>query len=226
MLTAVTPTGGRPEALRRLTEYMNRQTLERFCWVIVDDCDPASEVPKVRKGILLDVIRPDWRWVEGSNTQARSVAEGLASLDGKVAIVEDDDCYSPHHLANISAELDRFDLVGERVSRYYNVATKRYRVIPSERHASLCSVGVKGEALEWLYAICKSGSRRIDIDLWQQFKGKKRLLESHNVTGIKGLPGRGGIGVGHRETFGEPDPTGAMLRQWLGDDADNYPCAA
>lgn len=226
MITAITPTGGRPEAFKRLVGYMNRQTLEHFCWIVVDDCDPATVVPKMRKGIIVEVIRPDWRWVEGSNTQARSISEGLAPLDGKVAIVEDDDFYSPHHLANISAALDQYDLVGERVSRYYNVATNRYRVIPSERHASLCSVGVKGGALNLLYEICANGSRRIDIDLWQTFKGSKQLMDCHNVTGIKGLPGRGGIGVGHRQTFGDPDHEGTVLRQWIGEDADSYQCAA
>lgn len=43
------------------------------------------------------------------------------------------------------------------------------------------------------------------------------------VVGIKGLPGRGGIGMGHRDNFrGTDDPCGALLREWIGEDAEAY----
>jgi len=40
--------------------------------------------------------------------------------------------------------------------------------------------------------------------------------------GIKGVPGRTGIGVGHRADFGQPDPGGNTLRAWIGERASAY----
>lgn len=54
------------------------------------------------------------------------------------------------------------------------------------------------------------------MDLWRTFQGPRSLLDSANVVGIKGLPGRPGIGVGHRPDFGDPDPDGRILAEWLG----------
>lgn len=218
----LTPTGGRPEGLALLAEYIDGQSHEGpGKWIVVDDCDPASYVPETR--FETEVIRPNWRWRPGMNTQARSMAALLARVpdDATVLVFEDDEIYLPGHIENLLAELETADLVGERVSRYYNVASARWKLMPGNYHASLATVGVKGEALALLRDICRRGSRRLDMELWGQYEGPKRLIDTANVIGCKAMPGRNGIGVGHRPTFGEPDTTG-VLRQWAGDYADNY----
>jgi hypothetical protein len=49
------------------------------------------------------------------------------------------------------------------------------------------------------------------------------LFTGNHVIGIKGLPGRMGIGIGHRQSFkGQDDPDGLKLREWIGDDAGIY----
>lgn len=223
-LFVITPTGGRPEAFARLVDYINAQTYTRFVWLIVDDCDPATKLSGLREGQYAHVIRPSWRWQPGQNTQAKCLAEALRRVpdDACVAVMEDDDHYGPDHLVRVMWALEDVDLVGEAVSHYYNVATRRCKAIPSKTHASLCSVGVKGPALQLLRQLCEQPARHIDIELWKQFQGRKDLHGTHNVTGIKGLPGRGGLGIGHRQDFGAPDPDGAVLREWIGDDADLY----
>jgi len=222
---ALTPTGSRPEGLALLGEYLNAQTYRgALTWIIVDDCIPPSRIPATRDGI--DVIRvlPAWQWQPGDNTQAACMAAGLQDVpdDAVLFILEDDDVYLPGYLDTMLEAMAELDLAGERDARYYNVETSRYRVLPGKVHSSMASTVCKGGALALLRALCTAGPRRmLDLTLWKQFKGPKELLGSHNVVGVKGLPGRPGIGVGHRDRFGKPDKTG-VLQEWTGDYADNY----
>lgn len=219
MIYLLTPTGARPEGMSLLARALSAQKYAGPAqWIVVDDCDPATPVPPARDWIDVAVIRPEWRWRPGMNTQAACMAAGLACIpDGATCIIlEDDDAVLPNHITTVLAALERAELVGERVARYYNVATGRYKTIPGQSHASLASTAVRGRALAMLREVCSAGSRRIDMDLWRGFTGSKKLLDAENVVGIKGLPGRAGIGVGHRDTFGIPDPAGRVLVDWIG----------
>jgi hypothetical protein len=221
---AITPTGCRPEGLALLAEYLDAQTHPGpLIWIVVDDCDPPTRVPRTRAGITVELVRPDWRWEPGENTQARCMAEGLkwVGFEDRVMVLEDDDIYLPGHVSNVLSWLERAELVGERDSRYYNVATSRWRVLPGKYHASMCSVACKGAATDHLLQLCQGGGKMLDMRLWRTFNGPKKLLDTHNVIGIKGLPGRPGIGVGHRRNFGTPDMDD-HLRVWAGEYADNY----
>lgn len=224
MICVVTATGGRPRGIELLARYINAQTYTGpLTWIIVDDCDPRTDIPAMRDGIMTLCIDPPWRWT-GANTQAQSMSKALEYVPaGAICIVaEDDDLYKPDHFANVLCALNRAELVGERVARYYNVATSRYKVLPGNFHASLASTAVRGGALAMLADICAAGSRRIDIDLWRTYPGAKELLESGNVIGIKGMPGRAGIGVGHQQQFGSPDRGNSVKMEWLGEYAKDY----
>lgn len=215
----VTPTGGRPEALRLLARYIDEQSWRGpMTWLICDDVDPPSPVPVMRDGIAVEIMRPNWRW-ESASTQARSMAALLGRVPDRAAVIvaEDDDAYLPEHVETMLSALKVAELVGQRVSLYYNVATRRYREMPGTAHASLGATALRGEALHLLRRICAGAPRHIDVDLWRQFTGPKALLETRTSVGIKGLPGRAGIGVGHRRHFGEPDNSGRILREWVGE---------
>ena len=227
MICCLTPTGGRPEGLELLARYISAQNYHQpIRWIIVDDCNPATPLPETYYApfgpIEVEVIRPAWHWTDTS-TQCKSMALALDQVadDDTVIIFEDDDAYLPDHIVDTVKALETFSLVGERFSRYYNVATRRWQLIPGKNHASLASNGVRGDALRLLRNICAVGTRTIDCDLWKQFRGPKHLTEHANVIGIKGMPGRGGIGIGHRNGFGRPD-TEDILCQWLGDYAGAY----
>lgn len=226
MIYFLTPTGARHEGMALLAEYVNAQTYTGPAhWLLVDDCDPATRTPQVRAGIEVEIIRPDWRWQRGMNTQSQSLAAGLARIPegATVIVLEDDDLYLPPHIENMLAALETADLVGEQTSLYYNVVTQRCRPMPGKYHASLAATACKGDATELLRQVCERGSRRIDMDVWREYEGAKRLLSTTNVVGIKGLPGRAGIGVGHRNGFGTPDPGGQQLIDWVGPElAANY----
>ena len=207
MIYLLTPTGGRPECIQFLARYINNQTYQGdMTWVIVDDCDPATPIPDVRCQVI--PVRPDWRWKPGMNTQAESIMAGLRQIDdenARILIMEDDDIYLPNHVANIVQHLETYDLVGEAAAPYYNVSTGKYRKMGTGQHCALASTGLKDEAIDAFIDVLEPGSRFIDSRLWRGFHGHKIQLRTQNVVGVKGMPGREGIGVGHRKSFGKKD---------------------
>lgn len=223
MLTVITPTGGRPQAFALLAECLNGQTLPQFHWQIVDDCDPATRMPDMRDGISVEIIRPAWRWQPGMNTQAACMTEllGWVDTDSPVVVCEDDDWYSPRWLATCAAS--GVDLFGQRDSYYYNVATKRYRHIihAPNAHCSLSGTYLSPRAQSVLSDVCQRHASRLDIELWKAAAWADLTVARFSanrpqVVGIKGLPGRPGIGIGHRETFGEPDEDAQVWGAWMG----------
>jgi hypothetical protein len=222
---ALTPTGLRPEGLALLGEYINAQTYKGpVTWVIVDDCDPATYIPKMRSGINVILVRPNWRWSPGNSTQIPSMRAGLQKVpkNAVLFVFEDDDIYLTDYMTDMIRAIKDDELIGEEYSRYYNVATGRYKAIKGKVHASLASTVCRGRALQLLKTICNSGiTRMLDFTFWKQFDGNKWLMDTSNVVGIKGLPGRPGIGIGHRKKFGSVD-INDTLASWAGDYAANY----
>ena len=222
---ALTPTGNRPEGLALLGEYINAQTFKGpLTWVVVDDCDPATPLPKLRNGFHLEHIRPNWRWRPGQNTQSKSLKAGLYKIPAEAVlfILEDDDIYLPAYIETMLEAIAVYELIGEHDSRYYNVATAKFRVLTGHFHSSLCSTVCRGNALKTFRQLCATGMQKmIDVTLWKTFQGPKKLLSDHNVIGIKGLPGRSGIGIGHKRNFGSVD-INDTLHKWAGNYADNY----
>lgn len=226
MLTLLTATGCRPEAWAICEKLMQAQTFTGpVRWIIVDDGKEAQPITFAREGWQLEVVRREPFWKPGQNTQALNLVAGLARVKpyDRLVIIEDDDHYAPDWIETISAELDGADLAGEKMARYYNVATSTGRQLNNANHASLCSTGMKGLALELFRRECKPGVQFIDVTLWRNFKGAKHLFGGSRVTGIKGMPGRGGIGMGHKPDFhGTKDKDGSLLSEWIGQDAELY----
>lgn len=195
MLSVLTPTGARPEAFAKCVEWMLGQDYSGpVRWVIVDDGPEPEETPAI-DGWQIVHVRPEPFWKPGQNTQSRNLLSGLDLCSDRIAIVEDDDQYAPEYLSTIDRWLDDDDLVGEGGSVYRNLKTGNVKECNNTRHASLCSTAVKGGAAGWLREACESGEKFIDIRLWKN-PGK---VYPHRglVTGIKGYPGRPGIGMGH-----------------------------
>lgn len=199
---------------------MQAQTDQDFKWVVLDDGPQAS--PKPTRADV--VIRPAWRWW-GDNTQHESMLELLRwSGDGPKLVVEDDDAYTPGYVASMRAMLAQgYGLVGEHTALYYHVGMRAYRDMSNRRHASLCSTGFQGaEAHALIKRLCRSRVRMVDHAMWREYGGAKRLQGTRMSVGIKGLPGRAGIGCGHKLRKGTPDPHLTHLRAIIGDDAEVY----
>ena len=225
MLTLITMTGNRPVAWALCEQFMQRQTYQGpVRWIIVDDGQEAQPITFKREGWNLEIIRPEPFWQPGQNTQTRNIRAALAVITpaDRIAFIEDDDWYSPNWLSIVDEKLNEADLVGERLAFYYNIRTKQYAQLSNGSHAGLCSTGIKGQAIDFLREICKVDRQFIDIDLWKKPFGR-RLFTSKEVIGMKGLPGRGGIGMGHKpQRAFKSDISGDVLRKMIGNDADLY----
>ena len=226
-LTLITPTGGRPLAWALCQRWMAAQDYEGpVHWIIVDDGHQPQPVSFRRDHWELTLVRPQPYWQPGENTQARNLLAGLAQVPdgGRLLIIEDDDHYAPSWLRMANDALGRAELVGETRARYYNVSDWRWLEHNNSAHASLCATGMRGAAIQMFHECCTSQHRFIDMTLWRNYPGSKRLFSGHLVTGIKGLPGRAGIGMGHQASIrgSSLDSSGARLRAWLGSDADSY----
>lgn len=226
MLTLLTATGARPEAWAICQKLMLAQDYAGpVHWIVVDDGPeplPVWDFPL--DGWGLTVVRPHPKWQPGQNTQARNLLVGLelVTSDARLVVIEDDDAYAPDWLSTVARELEHAELVGESHARYYNVSTRRYRQLSNAEHASLCSTAMRGAAIDSFRRACERNPKFIDIELWGIHPSRK-LFGGHRVLGIKGLPGRGGIGMGHRNDFyGKPDDSMRILREWVGDTAELY----
>lgn len=219
MLTLLIATGCRPQAWAISEKLLARQTYAGSVrLVIVDDGPVAQPVTLQRAGWTIDVVRPTPHWEPGQNTQARNLAAGLEVIpaDASVVVWEDDDYYAPGYLADVAKWLVRHELVGESHARYFNVATGRGKAMNNMRHASLCSTAMRDGALRSFRKAVTQADKFIDMTLWRSFPG--RLYRTTHVVGIKGLPGRDGIGCGHADHFGSP----MKLADWIGEDAALY----
>lgn len=225
MLSLVTATGARPKAWELCQRWMAAQDYAgRVLWVVVDDGPEPQPITFSRPNWHVCLIRPVPLWQPGQNTQARNLARGVSACDPRfpVVFIEDDDHYAPGWLSKVESEIQRAEVVGEIRARYYNVATRTGRQLNNTQHASLCSTAIRGAALKTFLSVCQPSAKFIDINLWRSHKSK-HLFGGNLVTGIKGLPGRGGIGMGHDPRFaGSKDLNGALLRQWIGFDAEAY----
>ncbi len=224
MLTLLTTTGERQRAWDLCQIWMARQTYSGpVRWVIVDDGKQQQQTTFSRKHWELVFVRPEPFW-DGSNTQARNLQAGLAQIGGIewVVIIEDDDYYAPQWLETIFGQFKNAELIGERRARYYNVQTNIWRRMENMTHASLCSTAMRSNALTLFRDIATTEYKFIDIVLWEKAKSR-HLFDSQLTVGIKGLPGRAGIGSGHdRHFYGEFDRDGSKLREWLGADSQYY----
>lgn len=226
MLTLLTATGCRPVAWSLCQQLMLNQRYEgKVRWIVVDDGEQPQEINFKRDNWMVEIIRPNHRWSNGQNTQSKNLLAGLRHVDNKenLVIIEDDDFYHPDYLTNLNKWLEKSNLVGESAARYYNIKTRKYRQLSNYFHASLCATAMKNDAIDLFKNVCTGKNIFIDLELWKAYKGSKQLYKSNLTVGIKGLPGRSGIGVGHKKDFqGKIDQDGSVLQDWIGDFVSLY----
>lgn len=221
MLTVITPAGDRHEAWALSQQYMAAQDYPGpVRWIVIDDGHEPLAPEFSRSGYELEIHRLD---PMAENSQCRNLLHAVDLIDGDGPVVcwEDDDVYLPGHLSTMAEALETVELAGEGSARYFHVGTRRYRLMSGLKHSSLCATAMRGEATRLFRQICARGEKFIDLKLWRSFTGPKKLLDTANCIGVKGMPGREGIGVGHKPTFGTPDTSG-VLQKWAGEYSKNY----
>jgi hypothetical protein len=232
MIALITPTGARPKQFAFCVEYMRRQTYRGdVIWIIVDDAMPITTniIPDgIRDRWIVSHTFPEPKWMIGQNTQARNIVAGLKQLEqmikkiNAIFFIEDDDWYSPGYLEKMMARMDGFDLVGETHTVYYNVQLMEWVENHNEEWSSLFQTAMKPKMIPKMLELCNE--RFIDYALFKTYNGRKNLFRAGNMAiGIKGQPGRMGIGAGHKHIgHAVPDPDGKKLFEFIGNDSNNY----
>ena len=237
VVSLITATGDRPRALDLCAEWMHRQTWDGGVeWIIVDD-GQEPYVPEYR--------RVGW-WVRhikrkhtgpGLESFLGNVTAGVQSVTGDVVLfIEDDDWYAPEHIEEMVARLEKHEAVGNNLQRYYRLPKRSYLEKQNGANvACLCQTGLRAEHAPLILdsvAECRQRGRfHVDVGFWARVRdsGLRRdvYLERPTTVGMKGLPGRSGLGLGHQGAGFGPyrwkDDQGAVkLREWVGDDAGLY----
>jgi glycosyltransferase involved in cell wall biosynthesis len=199
---------------------MNRQTRRPDQWIVVDD----GKIPTACT-MGQTYVRREPRAADPTHTLTLNLMMGMQRVRGdKVVIVEDDDWYSPDYLEWMGAELDRGTLAGEGRAIYYNVMLRAWYQHNNTDRASLCSTGFSAALLPNVARLCRSPDPFLDMRLWRTLKGRVTTPSHRRVIGIKGMPGRRGIGIGHRtdNPRWQADHDLVTLYALLGSDADAY----
>lgn len=224
MLTVITPTGERPEAFDLCKRMMARQNYSGpVRWIIVDDGRTEQDARFEKPGWTVEVIRPAPLWKPGQNTQGRNLRAALDRLDGGeiVTVWEDDDWYAPGWLQWVADHAHEAELIGEGFAVYYNVRARRWQRLRNDEHASLrCSV-MRAGAVQTFRDCLATPYRYYDMRLWKRHADKNVFPQALTV-GLKGLPGRPGIALGHEGVRGHSDADLTQLRAMIGADADWY----
>jgi glycosyltransferase involved in cell wall biosynthesis len=229
-LSVITATGGRPEALDICKRLMIRQTLpkEDWEWIVVDDVIEKKEsvalgLPDAR------YIFPERKWKPGENSHKSNISLGLEAANGEwLAFVEDDDWYHPDFLrAYLAFAEQRQSLaVGELHARYYNLQSRRYKKMGNYEHASLCQTVVHRSLIPLVKRAIALATPFWDMPMWSEIRASVPFSffpESVYSVGIKGLPGRTGIGIGHSPpTDWAIDYSLQELKSLVGDDFELY----
>lgn len=231
MIILITPTGGRPKQFELCMRWMKNQTYSgRVFWIVIDDCIPTTT------DSLTDTFRDNWTiikkypvpsWSLGMNTQGRNLAVAInvirhfpRSWVDAIFVIEDDDYYKPTYIEETLNRLGSYDLVGQGNTIYYDVNRLVYKNNFNKNHASLFQTCFTVNALDILETCLTN--RFIDIEFFRRSINKFVFDGEPLSVGIKGLPGRAGIGIGHRMNNVTLDSDLRTLKELLGDDYKYY----
>ena len=232
MIGLITMTGARAAQFNICQQLMMKQTYTgKVAWVIVDDALPRTTdiVTSDFRGWDIMKVYPVPRWQPGENTQARNIVAGIQALIDKypkkeieaIFIIEDDDYYRPVYLERMMANFGTYDIIGERNTIYYNVVHRRYITNPNTAHASLFQTAFRYDVIP-LLQVCLS-HKFIDCTLWPMVQNRRLFYEHDLAVGMKGMPGRGGIGAGHGNQMNMIDDRSLnYLRALIGEDYRYY----
>lgn len=225
MMTLLTVTGDRRNAFALCERWMRRQTRPIDQWIVVDD---GSEPTRCTMGQT--VIRLDAPHNPNGHSfcaKFRAAINSGAIIGDSLAFIEDDDWYAADYLETLANKLGDLDIAGESPALYYHVGQRGSWQHENMAHASLCQTAISRRLFPQLGHIAATGTRFIDLPLWQGSPVKRNLFRPVNgkrsCIGIKGMPGRAGLGAGHYavEVY-RPDHDLSFLRSLIGDDADVY----
>ncbi len=233
-VTLITPTGGRPESFELCVKWVARNLknyLGDVQWLVIDDCDPktvtlAGQLQYISQGLYFKILTPEPPWASGQNTLARNLLAAIPFVTHEnILFFEDDDFYSEDYITTMCEMLEQADIVGCSVSYYYHVPSRQYRILEHTGRSSLSQTGIRKSELKLLRRVCEESSEYIDVRLWESSPSHRYFSDCTQVIGMKGLPGRPGLGMGHRPDSSsewQKDSDLSVLRDWIGVDIKYY----
>ena len=207
---------------------MARQTVPYFQWLVYDDGNKPTRPSMGQEYYYC----PQYAGPHSLINKIYHAFNNARIKGDAVAFIEDDDWYSPQYLERmVRAMQENSDamLVGEGHALYYNVAHRWWWEHGNMKHASLCQTVVHKRGFMFVLRQCAfDKSPFLDVRLWRNTPTKHIFappaVNQRMLIGMKSMPGRAGIGSGHRrETpVNRTDPTLAKLRSLIGTDANLY----
>jgi hypothetical protein len=240
-ITLITPTGDRPLAFGLCCDWIFHQTKQPDQWIVVDDGREIMDA-YYRGAKWMNYVRRDPRPDDPAHTLGRNIQAALPFVTGtKILMIEDDEYYAPTYIEEMARRLDQYQIVGIGRARYYNLQYQKWYRDENFWHASLAQTGFKVEFFDRIKHLFDD-EIYIDVRIWEtenlsrfSFGGKERVTDRGNgivfddgddnplYCGIKGLPGRKGMGIGHTDFPGlHPDPGNQMLKKWIPKDHEEY----
>jgi hypothetical protein len=242
MIALITPTGARPQQFNMCALWMSRQTYTgQIVWLIVDDALPRT-TDAIEEHFKTDwtiiKIYPEPTWTYGQNTQSRNIEVAINTLCTNyreadieaIFIIEDDDYYKSNYIERMMCRMQGFKVIGEMNTVYYNVYYRTYFVNRNTSHVSLFQLAFRPEMLP-LFKSCYN-EKFIDFKFYEKLhaqlyvhRGEVGFFNENNLAiGMKGMPGRAGIGAGHGKLLNmHPDPAMTyLLTQMNNEDAKYY----
>lgn len=195
MITAITPTGDRFLAFTLCQEWMVKQTVRPDQWIVVDD----GKMPMMPFAPM-EYVRREPQSDDPKHTLIVNLKTAIPLIRGdKIIIIEDDEYYAPGYVAEMARRLDDHELVGIKYSKYYHLPSGGHCTHPNTSHASLAQTAFRSSFLQ-IFKQCLNTPDKsfLDIRLWQRYRRGFLFIDDPPLyLGIKGLPGRPGIGIGH-----------------------------
>ena len=227
-IALITPTGDRPECIALAARWVERIKVPsgvETAWIIADDSTLPSRLA-FRPGVLIShqVYPGDpLSSFKGNLLAGLTLAEEWRA--DALLVIEDDDWYSADYLRSMVGHLRRKEVVGDGGAVYYHLPSGRSKVHHNTDRASLSSTAMRSSFFPVFHRVIEEARTPfLDITLWSEAMrlgmGQVLVPKVPRVVGMKGLPGRAGLGNGHH-----PDGDGwvrGTLRAIIGDDEEVY----
>lgn len=165
-------TSGRAKVFNdHLVKIISKQTTRDFDVLVVGEDLEGYKIPKG-----WNVIRRDG----SADTMPSLCHNWISALDWidkhedyeKFVVAEDDDFYGKTWVIEITALLDRADLVGFHEDAYYYVLSRKARRVHNIGFAALAATAFNRKVLSYMRLCCEQGNTFIDGLLW---KGIQRV---------------------------------------------------
>jgi hypothetical protein len=221
-ITAITLTGDRPLPFDLCRQWISAQTVKPDQWIIVDD----GKLPMKVNGLpaYAEYVRREPQRSDPQHTMILNLKEALKKVTGEyIIILEDDEYYAPAYIEEMVKRLNQHEVVGIGNSKYYHIAGG-YFTNENMNHASFAQTAFRNNKIPVLEATF-NGDCFVDIRFWKKANGFVFDDGEENplYVGIKGLPGRPGIGNGHLfDNNYKKDTDHKILKKWIPKDYMSY----